>query len=62
MGVVTVEAEPGPIEIDPARTARALIGMNLQYFFDELVDNPHPDVEATADALLVIWQRALYGT
>jgi hypothetical protein len=35
--------------------------MNLQNFFDELVDNPHPDVEATADALLVIWQRALYG-
>jgi TetR/AcrR family transcriptional regulator, ethionamide resistance regulator len=56
------EVERGRIRgIDPARTARALIGMNLQYFFDELVDNPSPDVQATADALLVIWQRALYG-
>ena len=60
---IAEEVERGRIRgIDPARTARALIGMNLQYFFDELVDNPHPDVEATADALLVIWQRALYGT
>jgi len=56
------EVERGRIRgIDPERTARALIGMNLQYFFDELVDNPSPDVTATADALLVIWQRALYG-
>jgi len=56
------EVERGRIRgIDPERTARALIGMNLQYFFDELVDNPSPDVAATADALLVIWQRALYG-
>jgi TetR/AcrR family transcriptional regulator, ethionamide resistance regulator len=47
--------------IDPERTARALIGMNLQYFFDELFDDPSPDVDAAADALLVIWQRALYG-
>jgi AcrR family transcriptional regulator len=56
------EVERGRIRgIDPERTAHALIGMNLQYFFDELVDNPSPDVTGTADALLVIWQRALYG-
>ena len=47
--------------IDPEPTARALIGMNLQYFFDELVDNPKPDVEAAADTLLVLWERALYA-
>jgi TetR/AcrR family transcriptional regulator, ethionamide resistance regulator len=47
--------------IDPERTARALIGMNLQYFFDELVDNPDPDLASTAETLLVIWARALYG-
>jgi AcrR family transcriptional regulator len=47
--------------IDPDRTARALIGMNLQYFFDELVDNPTPDLTATADTLLTIWLRVLYG-
>lgn len=48
--------------IDPEPTARALIGMNLQFFFDQLVDHPHPDVEAAADTLLTIWRRALYGT
>jgi hypothetical protein len=30
-------------------------------FFDRLVDNPRPDLEATADTLLTIWQRTLYG-
>jgi AcrR family transcriptional regulator len=48
--------------LDPEPTARALIGMNLQYFFDQLVDNPSPDLAATADTLLRIWVRALYGT
>jgi AcrR family transcriptional regulator len=48
--------------VDPEPTARALIGMNLQYFFDQLVDNPCPDLEATADTLLKIWLRALYAT
>jgi AcrR family transcriptional regulator len=50
------------VGIDPEPTARALIGMNLQYFFDQLVDNPRPDLEATADTLLKIWLRTLYGT
>jgi TetR/AcrR family transcriptional regulator, ethionamide resistance regulator len=48
--------------VDPEPTARALIGMNLQYFFDQLVDNPRPDLETTADTLLKIWLRTLYGT
>ena len=48
--------------IDPDQTARALIGMNLQFFFDQLVDDPDPDVEAAADTLLTIWTRALYGS
>jgi TetR/AcrR family transcriptional regulator, ethionamide resistance regulator len=56
------EIEAGRIAgIEPEPTARALIGMNLQYFFDQLVDRPSPDLEATADTLLVIWRRALYG-
>jgi TetR/AcrR family transcriptional regulator, ethionamide resistance regulator len=56
------EIELGRITgVDPEPTARALIGMNLQYFFDQLVDNPHPDLEATADTLLTIWERTLYG-
>ena len=41
-------------------TARALIGMNLQYFFDELVDAPKPDPAAAAATLLAIWERVLY--
>jgi hypothetical protein len=49
----------GPV--DPEATARALIGMNLQYFFDCLVDDPEGDPEAVADTLLAIWIRALYG-
>jgi AcrR family transcriptional regulator len=49
----------GPI--DPEPTARALIGMNLQVFFDRLVDDPAGDPEEVADLLLVIWARALYG-
>jgi AcrR family transcriptional regulator len=48
--------------IDPEPTARALIGMNLQYFFDQLVDEPRPELEGIADTLLKIWLRALYGT
>jgi AcrR family transcriptional regulator len=47
--------------LDPEPTARALIGMNLQFFFDRLVDEPRPDVEETADTLLGLWTRALYG-
>jgi hypothetical protein len=34
--------------------------MNLQFFFDQLVDNPRPELDATADTL-TIWQRTLYG-
>ena len=35
--------------------------MNLQYFFDELVDAPNPDPAAAAKTLLALWSRALYG-
>jgi TetR/AcrR family transcriptional regulator, ethionamide resistance regulator len=56
------EIEAGRVRgIEPEPTARALIGMNLQFFFDRLVDDPDPDLEATADTLLTIWRRALYG-
>ena len=57
------EIEQGRIRgyIEPEPTARALIGMNLQYFFDRLVVDPAGDPEAVADTLLAIWVRALYG-
>ena len=55
------EIERGRIRgIAAEPTARALIGMNLQYFFDELVDSPNPEPAAAAETLLVVWQRALY--
>jgi hypothetical protein len=47
--------------LDPEPTARALIGMNLQYFFDTLVGVEHPDVEAAAETLMAIWARTLYA-
>lgn len=47
--------------LEPEPTARALIGMNLQVFFDELVDAAEPPVDLVADRLLVLWVRALYG-
>jgi AcrR family transcriptional regulator len=60
---IRAEVEAGRVTgIEPEPTARALIGMNLQFFFDRLVDEPSPDIEATADTLLTIWQRTLYGT
>jgi hypothetical protein len=60
---IRAEVEAGRvIGLEPEPTARALIGMNLQFFFDRLVDEPSPDIEATADTLLTIWQRTLYGT
>ena len=47
--------------LDPEPAARALIGMNLQYFFDALVGVKDPDVDAAAATLLVLWTRALFG-
>jgi AcrR family transcriptional regulator len=47
--------------LDPEPAARALIGMNLQYFFDTLVGVQDPDVDAAAATLLVLWTRALFG-
>lgn len=60
--LVEVEIAAGRISgIEPEPTVRALIAMNLQYFFDELVDNPAPDVDAVARTLTTVWGRALYG-
>jgi TetR/AcrR family transcriptional regulator, ethionamide resistance regulator len=57
------ELERGAVRgpLDPEATARALIGMNLQVFFDRLVDDPAGDPEEVAETLLRIWTRALYG-
>lgn len=61
--MILAEIAAGRISgLDPEPTARALVGMNLQVFFEELVDRPDPDIERVVDTLLRIWVRALYGT
>lgn len=45
----------GGIDVEP--TVRALVGMNLYCFFDQVVGNPTVDVEAVVGTLLTIWAR-----
>lgn len=47
--------------LDPEATARALVGMNVQYFLDQIVDQGRTDSDAVADVLLTVWLRVLYG-
>src|SRR5919199_1323567 len=52
-----VEAGTFPGGIDVERTVRALVGMNLFCFFDQVVGKPTADVEAIADTLFRVWAR-----
>jgi TetR/AcrR family transcriptional regulator, ethionamide resistance regulator len=47
---------PAGIDVEP--TIRALVGMNLYCFFDQVVGDPSADVEAIAATLLRVWARA----
>jgi AcrR family transcriptional regulator len=42
---------------DVERTIRALVGMNLFCFFDQVVGNPEANVEAIAETLFTVWAR-----
>lgn len=44
-------------DVDVEATVRALVGMNLYCFFDQIVGNPAADPDAIADTLLTIWAR-----
>ena len=56
------ETDAGRVSgLDPEPAARALIGMNLQFFFDTLVGVADPDVDGAATTLLALWTRALFG-
>ena len=44
-------------EVDAAPTVRALVGMNLYCFFDQIVGNPSADSDAIAENLLTVWAR-----
>jgi len=46
---------PGGLDVEP--TVRALVGMNLFSFFDQVVGNPSPDVDAIVSTLLTVWAR-----
>jgi AcrR family transcriptional regulator len=46
--------------LDPERSARALVTMNVHYFLEELVRDPDPDVDAAVATLTRIWERAIY--
>lgn len=61
--VLRTEIAAGRVQgLDPEPTMRALIAMNLQYFFDELVDSDQPDVGGVAATLVTIWGRTLYAS
>lgn len=60
--MITGELEAGrAFGLDPESTARALLGMNVNYFLDHVVGRPKPDVEATAEVLLTLWTRVIYA-
>ena len=46
--------------LDPQRSARALVTMNVHYFLEELVGDPNADVDAAVTTLTRIWERAIY--
>jgi TetR/AcrR family transcriptional regulator, ethionamide resistance regulator len=46
---------PAGIDVEP--TVRALVGMNLYCFFDQVVGNPAADIDAIAATLHTIWVR-----
>jgi AcrR family transcriptional regulator len=46
---------------DPGRVAAALVWMNERFFSEKLGREPADDADAVAEALLAIWQAAIYA-
>jgi hypothetical protein len=46
---------PAGLDVEPA--VRALVGMNLYCFFDQVVGNPDVDVDTVVSSLLTVWAR-----
>src|SRR4051812_43682008 len=46
---------PAGLDVEP--TVRALVGMNLYCFFDQVVGNPAVDIDAVVGTLLTVWAR-----
>ena len=56
---VNREVQAGRVPpVDVERMVRALVGMNLYAFFNQIVGNPDADPEAIAETLLTVWTRA----
>jgi AcrR family transcriptional regulator len=59
---IRAETEAGRSQgLDPERTARALVTMNLGCFFEQLIGNSRPDAKRLVDTLVEVWVRTLYG-
>ena len=58
--LVRQEIEAGRIApgVDVEATVRALVGMNLYCFFDQIVGNPSADLERIVATLSTVWARA----
>src|SRR5688572_3608655 len=60
--LIRAESEAGRTAgLDPDRTARALITMNLGCFFEQLIGRPRANPEPLVDTLVEIWTRTIYG-
>jgi AcrR family transcriptional regulator len=60
--LIREEVEAGRARgLDPDRTARALITMNLGCFFEQLIGKPRAKPEPIVDTLVEIWTRTIYG-
>jgi AcrR family transcriptional regulator len=61
--VVTVAAEKIAIastELDPRRTAEALVCMNVHYLLDRMPTASPADLDTAVTTLTVIWERTLF--
>jgi TetR/AcrR family transcriptional regulator, ethionamide resistance regulator len=59
--LIRAEVKAGRAEgLDPKRTARALITMNLGCFFEQLIGKPRAKPEPLVDTLVEIWMRTIY--
>lgn len=57
-----VEGQAGRIaDVDVDATVRVLIGMNLTAFFEQLIDEQDPDVDALVDTLHKVWVRVFFA-
>jgi TetR/AcrR family transcriptional regulator, ethionamide resistance regulator len=63
VALIRAETEAGRSQgLDPERTARALVTMNLACFFEQLIGKPNADPDRLLDTLVEVWIRTIYGS